>query len=70
MAIDFPSSPASGDVYNFSGRTWVWDVTGWQRQINAGQQVAVFTVVNGLVENNVDPLPYTISGSWYQLTYV
>ncbi|HQZ36627.1 MAG TPA: hypothetical protein PK020_19515 [Ilumatobacteraceae bacterium] len=68
--IDFPSSPVSGQVYTYSGRTWVWDETGWQRQINAGQQVSVFTLVSGLVQNNVDPLPYLISGTWHEITYV
>ena len=68
--IDFPSSPVTGQVYTYSGRTWVWDETGWQRQVNAGQQVSVFTLVSGLVENNVDPLPYLIDGSWHEITYV
>jgi hypothetical protein len=68
--IDFPTNPVTGQVYTYSGRTWVWDDTGWQRQINAGQQVSVFTLLSGLVENNVDPLPYPISGTWYELTYV
>ena len=68
--IDFPTSPVSGQVYTYSGRTWVWDETGWQRQINAGQQVSVFTLVSGLVEVEVTTLPYPIVGTWYELTYV
>lgn len=68
--IDFPTSPVSGQTYVYGGRTWVWDETGWQRQINAGQQVSVFTLASGLVENNVDPLPYTISGTWTLVNYV
>lgn len=68
--IDFPASPTSGQVYTYGGRTWVWDETGWQRQINAGQQVSVFTLASGLVENNVDPLPYPISGTWALVNYV
>lgn len=68
--IDFPSSPVSGQTYTYGGRTWVWDETGWQRQINAGQQVSVFTLVSGLVLNNVDPLPFTIDGAWHEITYV
>ena len=68
--IDFPSSPVTGQVYTYNGRTWVWDDTGWQRQINAGQQVSVFTLLSGLVENNVDPLPYLIDPDWTEITYV
>lgn len=68
--IDFPTSPVTGQVYTYSGRTWVWDDTGWQRQINAGQQVSVFMLVSGLVENNVDPLPYLIDPDWTEITYV
>lgn len=68
--IDFPTSPVSGQTYTYGGRTWVWDETGWQRQINAGQQVSVFTLVSGLVENNVDPLPSLVDGSWHEITYV
>ena len=68
--IDFPSSPVTGQVYTYNGRTWVWDDTGWQRQINAGQQVSVFMLVSGLVENNVDPLPYLIDPDWTEITYV
>lgn len=68
--IDFPTNPVTGQVYTYSGRTWVWDDTGWQRQINAGQQVSVFMLVRGLVENNVDPLPYLIDPDWTEITYV
>lgn len=68
--IDFPSSPVSGQTYTYGGRTWVWDETGWSRQVNAGQQVSVFTLVSGLVENNVDPLPYLIDPDWSEITYV
>lgn len=68
--IDFPNSPVVGDTYNYAGRIWEWDGSGWKRQINAGQQVSVFTLVSGLVQNNVEPLPYPISGTWYELTYV
>lgn len=68
--IDFPTNPVTGQVYTYSGRTWVWDDTGWQRQINAGQQVSVFMLASALVENNVDPLPYLIDPDWTEITYV
>lgn len=30
MPIDFPNSPAPGDVYTFGSRTWTWTGYGWQ----------------------------------------
>ena len=30
-AIDFPSSPATGQSYTFAGRTWVWNGRGWAK---------------------------------------
>lgn len=68
--IDFPTSPTVGQTYNFAGRIWEWDGNGWKRQFNAGQQVSVFTLVSGLVANNVDPLPYLIDPDWHEITYV
>ena len=35
--INFPTSPALNDIYTYLGRTWVWNGSGWERQINAGQ---------------------------------
>jgi hypothetical protein len=32
MAIDFPSSPTSGQSYVVQGRTWIWDGTSWNLQ--------------------------------------
>lgn len=32
MAIDFPSSPATGDVYNYGGRSWKWNGSAWITQ--------------------------------------
>jgi len=30
MPIDFPNTPAPGDVYTFGSRTWTWTGYGWQ----------------------------------------
>jgi hypothetical protein len=30
MAIDFPSSPTSGQVYTYGSRTWTWTGVAWQ----------------------------------------
>lgn len=68
--IDFPASPVSGQTYTYSGRTWVWDETGWQRQVNAGQIVSVFVNPGVGVQNVAEGLPYLISPTWYELNYV
>lgn len=68
--INFPTSPALNDIYTYLGRTWVWNGSGWERQINAGQGVSVFIQPGVEVQLDILPLPYTITTSWYQLTYV
>lgn len=68
--IDFPTSPVSGQAYSYGGRTWVWDATGWQRQINAGQIVSVFTNPGVEVKTVAEGLPYLISGDWSLVNYV
>ena len=30
MAINFPTSPTVGQIYNFSQRSWIWNGEGWQ----------------------------------------
>ncbi len=68
--IDFPASPTVGQTYTFGGRIWEWTGSAWKRQINAGQIVSVFTLLDGLVEVTVTGLPYTIDGQWTDITYV
>jgi hypothetical protein len=68
--IDFPTSPVSGDSYTYGGRTWVWNGSGWERQVNAGQIVSVFITPGAEVQQQVTGLPYTISADWHQLNYV
>lgn len=68
--IDFPTSPVSGQAYTYGGRTWVWDETGWQRQVNAGQIVSVFVNPGVEVQSVAEGLPYLITTTWYQLNYV
>lgn len=65
--IDFPTSPAVGDTYTYNTRTWRWNGEGWERQVNAGQSVAIFVV--GILVNDINVVP-TIDNSWEQVDYV
>ena len=29
MPINFPNSPTTGQTYNYSGLTWVWNGSAW-----------------------------------------
>ncbi len=68
--IDFPTSPVSGDTYTFNGRTWVWNGSGWERQINAGQNVAVFFNPGIEVQTEATAFPATASAAWQLVNYV
>jgi len=67
--INFPSSPVVNDTYTYNGRTWVWNGSGWERQINAGQIVSVFVTPGTEVTQTVVSLPF-IDNDWYELNYV
>lgn len=30
MAIDFPTTPTTGDTYTYAGKTWTWSGELWQ----------------------------------------
>lgn len=68
--IDFPTSPVVNDAYTFGSRTWIWNGSGWERQINRGQTVSVFVQPGTEVYETVTGLPITVSFGWYQLNYV
>lgn len=68
--IDFPSSPTVGQTYTYGTRTWQWNGSGWERQINAGQTVSVFVSPGVLVELGISALPSTIGAAWGSITYV
>lgn len=68
--IEFPSSPTVGQAYTYGSRTWVWNGSGWEREINAGQTVSVFVEVGALVELTVSGIPYTIDTAWESVNYV
>lgn len=67
--INFPSSPVVNDTYTYNGRTWVWNGSGWERQINAGQIVSVFVTPGTEVTQTVASLSF-IDNDWYELNYV
>lgn len=68
--INFPTSPVVNDAYTFGSRTWIWNGSGWERQINRGQNVQVFVPTNTLVQEAAEPFAQDTAIDWYQLTYV
>jgi len=68
--IDFPTSPVLGQTYTYGSRTWVWNGSGWERQVNAGQTVSVFVSPGVLVDFGVTGLPYTVGTAWGSVNYV
>ncbi len=68
--IDFPTSPVANQTYTFNGRTWVWNGSGWERQINAGQNVAIFFNPGVEVQTVAAALPTPIGTTWQLVNYV
>lgn len=68
--IDFPTTPVQGDTYTFNGRTWLWNGSGWERQVNAGQIVSVFVSTNTLVIEEANVLTSADLDNWQEITYV
>lgn len=40
MSLDFPSNPSIDDTYTYSGRTWVWNGSGWKIQLDPSNTIA------------------------------
>ena len=66
--MDFPSTPIVGQLYSFAGRTWRFDGAGWQRVVNQGQIVSVFTLVQ-VNEALVTTLP-TTPNAWHLINHL
>lgn len=71
MALDWPSSPIVGQFYpaipTTLGRQWRWDGAGWERVVNAGQIVSVFTLVLDVDQTLLLPV---IPTSFVLLTHI
>lgn len=72
MAINYPDTPAVNDIYTVGLRVWRWNGEGWERVINAGQIVQIFTLLEGpFVEDTVTALPQPFGmGQWTLLTHI
>lgn len=42
MAISFPGSPSTGDLFDASGRTWIYDGASWRLTSPASSATATF----------------------------
>jgi hypothetical protein len=69
MAIDFPNSPSTNDIYSAAGKSWVYDGTSWNlRSITAGPgsitstEIANGTIVNADVASNAAIATTKITG--------
>ena len=77
MALDFPDSPTTGDEFDASGKTWVYDGVKWglkkgtaysqfPENIDAGYPTSVFvgldSVELGLYNTNYGGLPTLDAG--------
>ena len=67
--IDFPTSPVVGQTYTYLGRTWAWNGSGWERQINAGQNVSVFIQPGVEVYDTTASLSF-IDNTWQLVNFV
>jgi hypothetical protein len=57
MPIDFPSSPTTGQVYTYLGKSWVYNGTGWDAPRALSEIGAVRTFANAAARNAAIPSP-------------
>ncbi|MCK9987660.1 MAG: hypothetical protein AzoDbin1_04132 [Azoarcus sp.] len=67
--IDFPSGATVGQTHTAGNRTWIWNGTGWERQINRGQAIGAFYGITE-VQISVAALPAAIGQGFQLLNYV
>jgi hypothetical protein len=51
MALDFPDSPTTGDVFTSGTRNWTYNGTFWSLAANPPVTVAPLSVTSGMIEN-------------------
>jgi hypothetical protein len=57
MPIDFPSSPTTGQVYTYLGKSWVYNGTGWDAPRALSEIGAVRTFANATARTAAIPFP-------------
>jgi hypothetical protein len=57
MPIDFPTSPATGQVYTYLGKSWIWNGTGWDVPKALSEIGAVRTFANAAARTAAIPSP-------------
>jgi hypothetical protein len=57
MPIDFPSSPTTGQVYTYLGKSWVYNGTGWDAPKALSEIGAVRTFANAAARSTAIPTP-------------
>jgi hypothetical protein len=57
MPIDFPSSPTTGQVYTYLGKSWVYNGTGWDSPRALSEIGAVQTFENAAARTAAIPTP-------------
>lgn len=57
MPIDFPTSPTTGQVYTYGGRSWVYNGTGWDAPQALSEIGAVRTYADAAARTSAIPSP-------------
>jgi hypothetical protein len=57
MPIDFPTSPTTGQVYTYLGKSWVYNGTGWDAPKALSEIGAVRTFANATARTTDIPAP-------------
>jgi hypothetical protein len=57
MPIDFPTSPTTGQVYTYLGKSWIWNGTAWDAPKALSEIGAVQTFANAAARTAAIPTP-------------
>lgn len=65
MAINFPSSPTSGDTYTTAGVTWTWDGTTWKAVAASNSETdPVFSASEAATITSTDTTNWDAAYGW------